>query len=178
MGTTVAGLTKVLETKPLSNGRSASIALHSTGDAMFSQVTSGEPPHAPFQTPQQHQHRTPVAAPLSALSHVRLRHPVYDRSGAVIRLSAKPTHKPETVYDRANLFLGYICQDERWAGRCVLARVLRELYRDFSRKMDPISWRSVAMEVREILPYAVVNKHVHEGGRDRRLQAYEIPDLR
>lgn len=178
MHTTIAELAKMIRTKRVPGDSSASIAPHSSREAMFPPVTHGKPPNAPCRTPLEVQPQTPIPAPRGALSEVRLRHPVYDRNGAVIGLSAKPTQEPETVYDRATVFVGLIGQDERWAGRYVLARVLRELYRGFSRGMAPINWRSVAIEIRNIPGLAVVYKHVHEGGRDRRLQAYEIPDFR
>ena len=174
----LANLAEVSGAKPVPDGPSASVASHSTREAMLSPVTQGKPHNAPCRTPLEVQHQTPVSAPRGALSQVRLRHPIYDRNGAVIGLSTKPTQEPETACERATLFLGHIAQDDQWAGRSVLARVLRELYRGFSRGMDPINWRSVAIEIRKIPGLSVAYKHVHEGGRDRRLQAYEVPDLR
>jgi hypothetical protein len=107
-----------------------------------------------------------------------MHNPVHDRSGTVIGLSAKAHPKPQTACDLARLFLAQVSNDERWAGRYILARVLQELYDDFAQGMEPICWRAVAIELRKMIGSPVVYKNVREAGRDRRLQAYLIPDRR
>lgn len=158
----------------------AAVDRASTHQAMIASTPSRKFGNAPPGTLLEKYGQTPASAPRRMRPRGRLakNYPVSDRTGVVIGLSAVEQPEPQTACDRADMFLAHISKDERWAGRYVLARVLRDLYEDFARDMEPLSWRAVAMELRKLIGLDVTYKNIHEGGRNRRLQAYLVPDLR
>jgi hypothetical protein len=95
-------------------------------------------------------------------------------------LSARPTEAPDGPGARAALFLAYLCKDDRWAGEGVLAEVLRALYEAWEarRRLDPISWKWIAIELRKLLIEKPTYQNVKIDGKDRKRQAYRLPDAR